>query len=621
MNSPNPSRTPTDAVLTLELRAAIDAQRRGDAEDARKRFEHLLRDHPHEPLVVHYAGLNLHLLGRHEEGLALLRRSTDLAPAEAGFWRNLARALHKQGHLEECAQALACALRLEPAHPETFLHLARLELERGRWPEARDLFARLVTRGNLPPRERVDAYVGLAVALSAMNLPPEATLREAARITPRDPEILFQLGEVALNRGEYERARDAFGEALRLAPGLEPAATGLAAILIQEGRFTEARRALREILAHHPRSFRTWSLLLILKGRDDETPRDIDRARRLAADPSAPWNDDPHAGTFLLALGGACEEAGEDAEAFECYRRGNGLLFRPERYDARAEADFVRSLLLTTGEAFRRRHAPPPDFTLPFTPVYIVGMPRSGTSLMEQMLAAHPAVSPGGEMTAFHDLLLRTLGLRQMSDLPARLETATAEEMTKLRRSTVDLLAETARDRPVVTDKMPGNYLFLGLLRTLIPSLRVLHMRRNPQDTCLSCYVTGFRISHEFSYDLTTLGQHYRIYETAVALWRQHLPPTLFLAVDYQTLVTEPEPTLRRILSFLGLPWDPAVLDFHRIERPVRTASVWQVRQPLNRRSVGRARRFARWLGPLEEALGLHDPLPPPFELPDDVRL
>ena len=608
-------------VPALELRAAIDAQRHGDTAGARRRFEQLLRDHPHDPLVVHCAGLNLRLLGRHEEGLALLRRSTDLAPAEAGFWRNLAGALHDQGHLDECARTLAQALGLEPGHTGTPLQLARLELERGRWPDARDLFARLVSHGNLPSRERVDAYVGLAVALSAMNLSPEEALREANRLAPGDPEILFQLGEVALNQGEYERARSAFGESLRLSPALEPAATGLAVILIQEGRFTEARQALRDVLARHPRSFRAWGLLLILKGGDDETPRDLERARRLAADPTIPWDHDPHAATFLLALGGACEETGEYAEAFEFYRRGNRLLFHPERYDARAEAHFVRSLLLATGEAFRRRHAPPPDSTLPFTPVYIVGMPRSGTTLMEEMLAAHPAVSPGGEMVAFHALLLRTLGLRRIGELPARLETATAEEIARLRRETADLLAETARGRPFVTDKMPGNYVFLNLLRTLVPSLRILHMRRNPQDTCFSCYTTGFRVSHEFSYDLTTLGQQYRIYETTLALWRRHLPPALFLDVDYETLVAEPEPTLRRILEFLALPWDPRVLDFHRLERPIQTASVWQVRQPLNRRSVGRAQRFARWLGPLDEALGLHHPLPPPFELPDDVRL
>jgi hypothetical protein len=229
-------------------------------------------------------------------------------------------------------------------------------------------------------------------------------------------------------------------------------------------------------------------------------------------------------------------------------------------------------------------------------------------------------VSPGGEMASFHALLLRSLRLRQLGELPARLRDARPEEIVRLREETRDLLARTARGRPFVTDKMPGNYLFLGLLRTLVPNLRILHMRRDPRDTCLSCFTTNFRFGHEFACDLTTLGQHHRIYEATVARWRERLPADLFLDVEYETLVREPEATLRRVLAFLGLDWNPRVLAFHEVERPVRTASVWQVRQPLNPRSIGRWRRFAPWLGPLEEALGLRYPLPPPFTLPEGFR-
>jgi tetratricopeptide (TPR) repeat protein len=608
---------PLEEGLVPDLRAAIDAQARGDAAGARARFARLLERRPDHPLILHYAGLNLHLLGEHEEGLTLLRRSTELAPTEAGFWRNLAGVLHARRLLDECARALERAHGLEPAHSGTLLQRARLELERGRWPAAADLFALLIA-SSAPSAERLQAHAGLAVALSAMGLYREAeeSLKGALRLAPDDPEIWIQLGEVALSLGEYERARAALGEAARLAPDHEAPPTGLAAILLEEGRFEEARRALRVVLACHPHSLRAWTLLFTLKGHDEDSSRDLETALRLAADPTPAWDEDPHAGAFLIALGGALEERSAYEEAFRLYERGNRLRHRPGRYEAAAEARYDRALLLATGADFRRRHTPqePPP---PFTPVYIVGMPRSGTTLMEEMLAAHPALSPGGEMSSFHALLLRTLRLRHLGELPEALARADAETIVALRRASTDLLARTARGKPFVTDKMPANYLFLGLLRTLFPHLRILHMRRDPRDTCLSCYTTNFRFGHEFASNLTDLGTHYRCYETVVGFWREALPPSLFLDVDYETLVAEPEPTLRRVLAFLGLPWDPAVLAFHEVVRPVRTASVYQVRQPLNRRSVGRWRRFAPWLGPLDEALGLRTPLPPPFTLPE----
>ena len=223
-------------------------------------------------------------------------------------------------------------------------------------------------------------------------------------------------------------------------------------------------------------------------------------------------------------------------------------------------------------------------------------------------------------MAAFHELLLSHFGLLRNVEIPEALSRARPEEISALRTAASELLAKTAQGRPFITDKMPGNYLFLGLLRTLFPHLRILHMRRDPRDTCLSCYTTSFRFGHEFSTDLTTLGQHYRCYETTINLWRTHLPTHLFLDVEYETLVSDPEPTLQHILAFLGLPWNPCVLDFHTVERPVRTASVFQVRQPLNRRSIGRWHHFAPWLQPLDEALGLLYPLPPPFSLPADFR-
>jgi hypothetical protein len=235
-------------------------------------------------------------------------------------------------------------------------------------------------------------------------------------------------------------------------------------------------------------------------------------------------------------------------------------------------------------------------------PVFIVGMPRSGTTLVEQILASHPAVFSAGEQPEFGRAVR---GGYQPGPLPFDSAALTGEDLSRLGgRYLSRMNAKVPKQALRFTDKMPANFRFLGLIHLTLPKARIIHVRRDPRDTCFSCYSKLFSGALEFTYDLAELGRYYKAYDALMAHWRAALPEGAMLEVQYETLVEAFEAEARRIVAYCGLDWDARCLEFHKTERPVITASTAQVRQPLFKTSIGRWRRYEQWLGPLQEALG-----------------
>jgi hypothetical protein len=235
-------------------------------------------------------------------------------------------------------------------------------------------------------------------------------------------------------------------------------------------------------------------------------------------------------------------------------------------------------------------------------PIFVVGMPRSGTSLVEQILASHPAIHGAGELSHIQKLA------NLLGDFPASIAEAAPADLASLGISYLEAIAPLGAGQRHVVDKMPANIFYAGLIRLILPEARIIHCRRDPVDTCLSCYSKLFTKGQLFSYDQAELGRYHRDYQSLAAHWRAVLPATHFYEVDYEAVVADLESEARRMLDFLGLPWDPACLEFYRTERPVRTASVNQVRQPLYRSSAGRWRRHEQNLQRLLDALGVNGP-------------
>jgi hypothetical protein len=301
-----------------------------------------------------------------------------------------------------------------------------------------------------------------------------------------------------------------------------------------------------------------------------------------------------------FALAKACGDAGDAVGSFRHLLEGNRLKRLTITYDETALfALFDRIRAVFTAD----RMAAPPTVALGDTarPIFVVGMPRSGTTLVEQILASHPAVFGAGELTDLPTLAAE-LG-RHGPPFPDVVTVLPADRLARLGEAYCQRLRACAPAARHVVDKLPANFQLIGLIRLALPGARVIHIERDPIDTCLSCFARLFTGPQLYAYDLTELGHYFRAYQSLMAHWRRVLPAGILLEVRYEDLVDDIEGNARRILAHCGLPWDPGCLAFHRSERTVRTASAAQVRQPLYRHAVGRWHVYGDLARPLLDAL------------------
>jgi hypothetical protein len=322
-----------------------------------------------------------------------------------------------------------------------------------------------------------------------------------------------------------------------------------------------------------------------------------------------------HAINLHHALGKYYDDVDDPDAAFRHHRTANDIARRcRQRYDGaemarrvtRTLAAFDRNALAALrsgGQASER-------------PVFVVGMPRSGTSLTEQILASHPQVHGAGELLYWifaadaeraANPEQRAVNSEQRAVNPEQRAVNSEQRaamIAELGRAYLEGLAAQAPDASRVIDKLPVNFRNAGLIHAALPGAKFIHLERNALDTCLSIYFQGFSAAHPYATDFGDLAHYYHEYRRLMAHWRSVLPPQTLLEVRYENLVDDPEGWTRRMLAHIGLPWDPRCLEFHRTDRPVLTASNWQVRQPIGKGSVGRWRRYERFIGPLREALG-----------------
>jgi hypothetical protein len=296
-----------------------------------------------------------------------------------------------------------------------------------------------------------------------------------------------------------------------------------------------------------------------------------------------------------FAMGKYCDDVGDFAQAFQNFKRGNELLKTVAAdYDRKERSHLIDALIrIYTREEIARIKVPGSTSS---KPVFVVGMPRSGTSLAEQIIASHPAARGRGELHFWEGLAAKDSGLtRSILSEPARAKVA--EEYLRL-------LEVSSASASRIVDKSPVNSDFLGLIYSVFPNARVIYMQRDPIDTCLSCYFQQFLMGLKFTFDLSDLVHYYNEHRRMMAHWRAVLPHGFILDVPYEALVTDQEAWSRKMLAFIGLEWDPRVLEFHTTTRQVVTASAWQVRQKIYKNSVARWRNYERFIGPLKALEG-----------------
>jgi tetratricopeptide (TPR) repeat protein len=457
----------------------------------------------------------------------------------------------------------------------------------GRYEDAAKQFrAALSKQPNL-----VDAHVNLGIVLLPVGRFEEAEgcFRRALILKATDLRARTQLGLTFVQLGRLDSARAEFDKVLRIAPRHADALFGMGTLARSEGRFAEAEELFRRALVADPQMSRAWAALAGIRKMTSADPVWLKRAQQTAAALKSPHDE----AEVRYAIGKYFDDLGKYPQAFESYRQANELLKKVAvPYDAQAHAHFVHDLTqVYTPQSLARAAENASDSDVP---IFVVGMPRSGTSLLEQILASHPAVGGAGELSFWSDVVRRR-------EAQVRKEIPSADERRRMAQEYLGTLAQRCPGAQRVVDKTPLNADHLGLIHSVFPRARIIYMQRDPLDTGLSCYFQHFVLGLSWSLDLSDIARYYTEHRRLYWHWRAALPAGAILEVPYEELVSNQEAWTRTVLEFAGLDWDERCLQFHRTERAVVTSSYWQVRQSMYRDSVHRWRHYSKFIGPLRK--------------------
>ncbi|HEY6431101.1 MAG TPA: sulfotransferase [Acetobacteraceae bacterium] len=534
------------------------------------------------------AGMRALAKGHTQDAVSALREAVRLDPDDAGLQHRFGLALAAAQDLDAAAEASARALALRPGFAEAQYQLALVLDQQGRDAEAIAAYQRAV---ELAPRLAA-ALIRLGDLLERNAQPDRAIecFRRAVAAQPGGTDGRLYRVRLLMAEGRMNEAEPLLRQVLALEPGSWAARKILADLLTAQGQFEQAVQSFDAAIAANPRqSLAHYGLAMARKLTDADRWR-IDRMIALLHDPALLQGDRM---TLHFAAGKGLADVGDYQAAMRHFDDANHIRAQTARFDQAAFAARIDQLIAAITAALLAER---PDYaTNDETPLLIIGMPRSGTTLVEQIVSSHSQIVAGGEIpfwvTRDPDLELRD----RTGFQPDAARGMAAEYLSRLRR-----LGPQAQR---VTDKLPFNFLRLGLIHMLLPRARIIHCRRNPIDTCLSIYSLQFRARMDFAARKSDLAFVYRQYERLMHHWRAVLPPDRFLDIDYETLVDDPPTQSRRLIEFTGLEWEAACLRPEQNRRTVDTASMWQARQPVYRDSVERWRRYEPWLGELRDLL------------------
>lgn len=457
-------------------------------------------------------------------------------------------------------------------------------------------------KGNLTSVIEWAKTLGLIATTDIVNAPEkraeaERILRGAMSEFPDDPRPPTELGITLLNDGRQTEALALFDGVLVKFPDFAPAIFNRGIALTILGQADEAERTFQRALTLDS-SIEGYYHLANLHTFTSDDPW----LERIARHANQPLPDSARI-DVEFALAKVYEDTGDYEKAFDHLELGNREKRKTIQYDVRNDETRADQIIaLSTPDFFDRFRG---KVSSQINPIFILGMPRSGSTLLEQMLAAHPEINAGGELPYMLGVA-RGIGAAWESRKEHFLsnEHTVIGDLQQGADTYTRLSANLCKDKPLFTDKLPGNFQFIGLIYLMFPNAKIINCRRDPVDTCLSCYKKLFQSAVPYSFDLGELGRYYMLYDRVMKHWHDVLPGSI-LDVEYENLLKNPEQELRKVFAFCGLEFDPACLEFHKVERPINTASVLQVRKPLYQDSVQRWKKYQSRLTPLLNALGI----------------
>lgn len=567
----------------------------GDYAVAERLFREALVLAPDHPLLNYNLGVVLFQQNRFEEAMEPLSRTVQLDGNQFEAWMFLGHACEAAGAHEHAIKSYGQAVTLQPSSEEALHALGGLYLRLEMWPSASDIYTRLL---GLNP-EKPDYINNLGISLSrAYQFERLISLLKPVAIShPREITPNFFVGMAHLELGEVEDALVFYKRILETDPNHIESIVGMASVHYFRGQHEEALKIIEPLTRTSPE---IPGVALVFAAIAPRFKLFEEAAKLLEWQLASPKLTGFLKGKMSVALGNLYDKSGDYEKAFRYIRQGNDL----------CAPEFNRANHLKSIEILEELYTEDSIAHMPVSgsdsnqPIFIVGMPRSGTTLVEQILASHSQVFGAGELKYIQNYCFELHDMQINGKVyPLCLADVSPEVLLRLSKDYQGQLDRLSGGlAPRVTDKIPSNHLHLGLIYQLFPKAKVIHIKRDPMDTCVSCFCQFFSGAYPYTYNLDDLGFYYRSYERLMKFWKKVLPLDI-LELSYEELVQDQENMTRKILDFCELPWEQECMDFHKTNRVVATASTDQVREPIYRSAIGKWRRFESHVGALAEAL------------------
>ncbi|MEQ1756006.1 MAG: tetratricopeptide repeat protein [Micropepsaceae bacterium] len=571
----------------------------GDFETAAKHYENGLRLKPNFPEALSNLGNALRQMKRYGEAEIQYRQAIELKPTYAEAHNNLGSVLRDMERFVEADQSYRRAISLRPGYVEAMSNLVLALKDQKKFDEGLALADQII---RIKP-DCADAYsYAGAIHIDQKNVEKAMPMiNRALALEPDKAETINVLGRAHFEDNNPEKAVETYQRAIALKPTLSDSYNNMGNALKELGRFDEALAAFNKTLELAPDAYGAYVNLVDTKKFTSNDDRHlVEMEKYQASFASMPAEKQMH---LHFALGKAYDDLKRYDEAFEHLRKGCALKRATINYNENDVLQLFERIKKTiTKDVVQKLSGSGVAGDLP---IFILGMPRSGTTLVEQIIASHPRVKGAGELRDMSETVASVRDSKgNAAPYPEFLPVLKQDEVGKVANSYFRKLAKHAPNAERITDKMPSNFYFAGLIHLAIPNAKIIHTNRSPVDTCVSCFSKLFAGEQSQTYDLGELGRYYRAYHDLMQHWREVLPAGAFLDVQYEEVVADTEGQARRILEYCGLEWDPGVLNFHKNDRPVKTASASQVRKPIYSSSIARWRNYEKHLGPLLQELG-----------------
>lgn len=665
--APNAARqtiTPQQAQYWFDV--GMKAHQQGDLIKARDQYAKVLVHYPQHADALHLTGVIACQVGQYEKAEDIIKRAIDVFPKAAIYYNSLGGVYRWKQEYELAKENFSKAIQMKPDFAEAINNLGVAEKETGNFEKAEELYTRAIAltenyadaianigslhlaRGQMeearrdtekaialnPNHAEAQYNYGLLNRLEGKNMEAGQALEKAVNIKPNYVNAYLELGRVLDDMGSYDQSARCYEEALKYEPASAKVKNSKAQSLMHQNNAEEAEALLTSLVDTEAANPMTYTVLGTAKrARGDlegavemfkkalelapnlpaayqglaQTEKmsglDEERVQQLRQRLDSEQTNPKQKSALHFSLGKIFDDAEHYDDAFTHFTQGNDLA--KVEYDPKKEEERVDALIETYSKEFFESFEPRGDDSE--QPVFIVGMPRSGTTLTEQIVASHGRVYGAGELSYFPQAA--AIRIRQLTGglpHPEGVKELKPQALANLAKGFLSPLEEKAGDALRITDKMPANTFNLGLVALVFPNARVIHCQRNPLDTCLSCFFQNFRVGQSFSYNLENLGHYYRQYLRLMAHWRETLPLRLYES-KYEALVENQEAESRKLIDFVGLEWDDHCLEFYENSRSIYTASVWQVRQPIYSSSKERWRNYDRHIAPLKQAIGWDD--------------